>query len=55
MIKTEPGRGAIIVVGVAGLLIMLFLQLAMSVRRESQTWNEGNQYLCGIPVVKLCL
>ncbi len=40
-------RGAIIVVGVAGLLTMLFLQLALSVRQESQTWDEGNHIFAG--------
>lgn len=40
-------RGAIIVVGVAGLLTMLCLQLALSVRQESQTWDEGNHIFTG--------
>jgi 4-amino-4-deoxy-L-arabinose transferase-like glycosyltransferase len=42
---TKPGSS--IVVGVAGLLIVLFLQLALSVRQESQTWDEGNHIFAG--------
>ena len=45
--KPVTRRGAIIVVGVAGLLTMLFLQLALSVRQESQTWDEGNHIFAG--------
>jgi hypothetical protein len=40
-------REAIIVVGVAGLLSMLFLQLVLSVRLGSQTWDEGNHIFAG--------
>jgi 4-amino-4-deoxy-L-arabinose transferase-like glycosyltransferase len=46
-IKLLTRRGAIIVVGVAGLLTLLFLQLALSVRQESQTWDEGNHIFAG--------
>ena len=34
-------------VGVVCLLIILGLQLALSVRRESQTWDEGNHIYAG--------
>ncbi len=34
-------------VGVFGLLILLGLQLALSVRRESQTWDEGDHIYAG--------
>ena len=47
VIKPLTRRSAIIVVGVAGLLTMLFLQLALSVRQESQTWDEGNHIFAG--------
>ena len=33
--------------GVVGLLMILGLQLALSVRRESQTWDEGNHIFAG--------
>jgi len=46
-IKPLTKRGAIIVVSVAGLLTILFLQLALSVRQESQTWDEGNHIFAG--------
>ena len=41
------GRGTIIVVSVVGLLTVLFLQLALSVRQESQTWDEGDHIFAG--------
>jgi tetratricopeptide (TPR) repeat protein len=34
-------------VGVAGLLLVLLVQLALSVRQESQTWDEGNHIFAG--------
>lgn len=40
-------RGASIVVGVVGLLMVLSLQLALSVRQESQTWDEGDHIFAG--------
>src|SRR6266850_7305187 len=47
---TEGSRnkqGAWVTVGVFGLLIVLGLQLALSVRRESQTWDEGDHIYAG--------
>jgi hypothetical protein len=46
-IKPVTRRNAIIVVGVAGLLTVLFFQLALSVRQESQTWDEGDHIFAG--------
>jgi hypothetical protein len=46
-IKPVTRRRAIIVASVAGLLIRLFLQLAMSVRQESQTWDQGDPIFAG--------
>jgi len=40
-------QGAFIVVSVAGLLTVLLLQLALSVRQESQTWDEGDHIFAG--------
>jgi hypothetical protein len=34
-------------VGVAALLLVLLVQLALSVRQESQTWDEGNHIFAG--------
>jgi len=45
--KLLTKQGAIIVASVAGLLIVLFLQLALSVRQESQTWDEGDHIFAG--------
>jgi len=42
---TRPGASKII--GVALLLAVLFLQLALSVRQESQTWDEGDHIFAG--------
>ncbi|MDX6709447.1 MAG: hypothetical protein QOH96_463 [Blastocatellia bacterium] len=47
---TEGSRnrqGAWVAVGVSGFLIVLGLQLALSVRRESQTWDEGDHIYAG--------
>ncbi len=46
-IKPVTRHNTIIVVGVAGLLTMLLLQLALSVRLESQTWDEGDHIFAG--------
>jgi hypothetical protein len=40
-------RARSVAVGVICLLIILGLQLALSVRRESQTWDEGNHIFAG--------
>jgi hypothetical protein len=40
-------RGGLVAIGVVCLLIILGLQLALSVRRESQTWDEGNHIFAG--------
>lgn len=40
-------RGGLVAIGVVSLLIILGLQLALSVRRESQTWDEGNHIFAG--------
>ncbi len=46
-IKTLTRRHLIEVSAVACALIILFLQLALSVRQESQTWDEGNHIFAG--------
>jgi dolichyl-phosphate-mannose--protein O-mannosyl transferase len=43
----EKWRDRLIPAGVAGLLILLALQLILSVRRESQTWDEANHIYAG--------
>src|SRR3954470_4624159 len=40
-------RGAAEAAGVVALLLILVLQLALSVRRESQTWDEGDHIFAG--------
>ena len=40
-------HGAMIVLSVLGLLTVLFLQLALSIRQESQTWDEGDHIFAG--------
>ncbi|HEY2971824.1 MAG TPA: glycosyltransferase family 39 protein [Pyrinomonadaceae bacterium] len=40
-------RRALTFLGVTGLLIVLLIQLALSVRQESQTWDEGNHIFAG--------
>jgi hypothetical protein len=40
-------RGGLVAVGVVCLLMILGLQLALSVRRESQTWDEGDHIYAG--------
>jgi hypothetical protein len=53
--KSEPGRTPVfmtrrrgmIVAGFAVFLLVLFLQLALSIRQESQTWDEGDHIFAG--------
>ena len=45
--RLRSRRGAAEVVGVVALLLILVLQLALSVRRESQTWDEGDHIFAG--------
>jgi 4-amino-4-deoxy-L-arabinose transferase-like glycosyltransferase len=45
--KLVTKQSSIIVLSVAALLIVLFVQLALSVRQESQTWDEGNHIFAG--------
>jgi len=45
--KLATKRGSIIVLSVAALLVVLFVQLALSVRQESQTWDEGDHIFAG--------
>jgi hypothetical protein len=40
-------RGGAVAAGVVSLLLILGLQLALSVRRESQTWDEANHIYAG--------
>src|SRR3954469_17299784 len=40
-------RGGAVAAGVACLLVILGLQLVLSVRRESQTWDEGDHIYAG--------
>ena len=40
-------RSGLLPIGVAGLLVILALQLLLSVRRESQTWDEANHIYAG--------
>ena len=40
-------RVGLVVPGVVCLLMILGVQLALSVRRESQTWDEGNHIFAG--------
>ena len=46
-ITSVTGRRGLILFGVTGLLIVLVMQLALSVRQESQTWDEGNHIFAG--------
>ena len=43
---SENWRNGSVAAGVVVLLIILGLQLVLSVRRESQTWDEGQPHLC---------
>jgi 4-amino-4-deoxy-L-arabinose transferase-like glycosyltransferase len=45
--RLENWRAGSVAVGVACFLIILGLQLVLSVRRESQTWDEGNHIFAG--------
>ena len=46
--RGEPGRGQFFVVaGVIGLLAILVLQLALSIRQESITWDEDDHLYAG--------
>ncbi|HVF41842.1 MAG TPA: hypothetical protein VM936_02455, partial [Pyrinomonadaceae bacterium] len=40
-------RGAAEAAGVVALLLILCVQLALSVRQESQTWDEGDHIFAG--------
>jgi len=40
-------RSELVAAGVVGLLIILGLQLVLSVRHESQTWDEANHIFAG--------
>lgn len=45
--KTGGRRGAAKAAGVVSLMLLLGLQLALSVRQESQTWDEGDHIFAG--------
>jgi dolichyl-phosphate-mannose-protein mannosyltransferase/tetratricopeptide repeat protein len=45
--RSRNWRGGSVAVGVVSLLMILGLQLVLSVRRESQTWDEGNHIFAG--------
>ncbi len=45
--RSGSRRGGSVAAGVVSLLLILGLQLALSVRRESQTWDEGNHIYAG--------
>src|SRR5512142_60982 len=44
---TRPSRRALIVIGVAALLIVLFIQLALSANANSITWDEDDHIFAG--------
>jgi 4-amino-4-deoxy-L-arabinose transferase-like glycosyltransferase len=45
--RSEAWRGGSLALGVVFLLLVLGFQLALSVRRESQTWDEANHIFAG--------
>ena len=45
--RLRSRRGAAEAAGVIGLVLILGLQLALSVRQESQTWDEGDHIFAG--------
>jgi hypothetical protein len=47
MITASTRKRVVTALGVAFLLTALFIQLFLSVRRESQTWDEGNHIFAG--------
>lgn len=47
VISTTIGRRLLAGFAVAGLLTVLLIQLVLSVRQESQTWDEGNHIFAG--------